>query len=149
MKDACRELDSGSGDRSRCDEGLHRVLAGRGTGLPCAHCHELITADRARRERSGRRTSRWQVFLAEYATPSRDIGFLGSVGHEATPRQAVAHHMARRLPDASRPPRSDEDQPECRTTKAPCTSVTPWTARLLPGPCLSPPQTWLYHLEIQ
>ncbi len=39
-----RTLDSGSGDGSRFDESLHRVLAGRGTGLPCAHCHELITA---------------------------------------------------------------------------------------------------------
>jgi hypothetical protein len=44
MTDARRELNSAAGDESRFDETLDRVLAGRGSGLRCAHCQELITA---------------------------------------------------------------------------------------------------------
>ena len=44
MTDAHRELNSAAGDESRFDETLDRVLAGRGSGLRCAHCQELITA---------------------------------------------------------------------------------------------------------
>ena len=44
MTDTGRELDAGSCDGLGFDESLHQVLAGRGSGLPCAHCHGLITA---------------------------------------------------------------------------------------------------------
>lgn len=44
MTHAHTKLDSGSGDRSNFDKTLHKVFAGRGSGLPCAHCHESITA---------------------------------------------------------------------------------------------------------
>jgi hypothetical protein len=44
MRDGRRKSDSGCGDGSSVEESLHRVLAGRGSGLRCAHCDELITA---------------------------------------------------------------------------------------------------------
>ena len=44
MTDTRGELDAGSGDGLKFDESLHRVLAGRASGVPCAQCHELITA---------------------------------------------------------------------------------------------------------
>jgi hypothetical protein len=44
MSDPRRTLDSAAGDGPTFEDPLQRVLAGRGSGLPCAHCHELITA---------------------------------------------------------------------------------------------------------
>jgi hypothetical protein len=44
MNEARSTLDSGA-DEGRTFEGpFQRVLAGRGSGQPCAHCHELISA---------------------------------------------------------------------------------------------------------
>ncbi len=42
MNDAHRDL--GPGSLHGLDDGLGRVLGGRGSGLPCAHCHEVIHA---------------------------------------------------------------------------------------------------------
>jgi hypothetical protein len=44
MNEARRTLDSGADEEQRFEGPLQRVLAGRGSGQPCAHCHELITA---------------------------------------------------------------------------------------------------------
>jgi hypothetical protein len=39
MNDAHREFGPGT-----LEDGLGKVLGGRGSGLPCAHCHEVIHA---------------------------------------------------------------------------------------------------------
>lgn len=44
MKNSYTKPESQSVAGSRFEDDLHRVLAGRGSGLPCAHCHELISA---------------------------------------------------------------------------------------------------------
>ena len=44
MTDVSSKPDSRADTRSRIDKTLHRVFAGPGSGQPCAHCHEVITA---------------------------------------------------------------------------------------------------------
>jgi hypothetical protein len=44
MNQARRTLDSETDEERRFEDPLQRVLAGRGSGQPCAHCHELISA---------------------------------------------------------------------------------------------------------
>jgi len=44
MNEAHRTLDSGIDGERPFEGALQRVLAGRGSGQPCAHCHELISA---------------------------------------------------------------------------------------------------------
>jgi hypothetical protein len=44
MNETRRTLDSGTDEERRFEAPLQRVLAGRGSGQPCTHCHELISA---------------------------------------------------------------------------------------------------------